>query len=243
MKSRFMIVLISLVLAAGATLGAAYYIAQLRSSLVKGQELVEVVVAKKPVEAGASVAELFAGGALATEKVPRQYVAEGAVASIKGYADRVVAVNLSKSEQLTRAKFKRIDETSLAHRVPEDKLAVAIAVDEVTGVGGRLNPGDRVDIIATFSPGPGDIDTTRVLLQNVEILATSASGPGDQGEGFVKGQQSSAGKKTVTVAVSLASAEKLVFAAEKGHVWLGLRQASSDAYRQTAGQTVQTVFK
>lgn len=243
MKSRFMIVLISLILAASATLGAAYYIAQLRASLVKGQELVEVIVAKKTAQSGSSVAELFASGVLASERVPRQYVAEGAVTSIKGYVDRVLAVDLSKGEQLTRARFKRVDETGLAYKVPEDKIAVAVAVDEVTGVGGRLQPGDRVDVIATFSPGPGDMDTTRVMLQNVEILATSDSGTGEQDDGFVKGQQSSIGKKNVTVAVSLTNAEKLVFAAEKGHIWLGLRHAANDAYHQTIGQTVQTVFR
>ncbi|MDP2211879.1 MAG: Flp pilus assembly protein CpaB [Candidatus Aquicultor sp.] len=243
MKSRFMIVLISLILAAGATVGAAYYIAQLRASLVQGQELVEVVVAKKSIDAGLTVVELFASGALVSEKIPRQYVADGAITSIKGHTERVLGSDLGKGEQLTRAKLKRVDESGLAYRVPEGKIAVAIAVDEVTGVGGALRPGDRIDVIATLSPGPGDIDTTRVMLQNVEILVTSDSGAGEQGDGFVKGQQSGVGKKTVTVAVTPAHAEKLVFAAEKGHVWLGLRHVANDAYEQTAGQTVQSVFE
>ena len=243
MKSRFMIVLISLILAAGATVGAAYYIAQLRASLVQGQELVEVVVAKKSIDAGLTVVELFASGALASEKIPRQYVADGAITSIKDHSERVLSSDLGKGEQLTRAKLKRVDESGLAYRVPEGKIAVAIAVDEVTGVGGQLRPGDRIDVIATLSPGPGDIDTTRVMLQNVEILVTSDSQVGEQGDGFVKGHQSGVGKKTVTVAVTPAHAEKLVFAAEKGHVWFGLRHVANDAYEQTAGQTVQSVFK
>ena len=243
MKSRFMIVLISLILAAGATAGAAYYIAQLRASLVQGQELVDVVVAKKSIDQGLRVVELFASGALASQKIPRQYVADDAITSIKGNTERVLGSNMSKGEQLTRAKLKRVDDSGLAYRVPEGKIAVAIAVDEVTGVGGALRPNDRVDIIATLSPGPGDVDTTRVMLQNVEILATSDSGTGEQSDGFVKGGQSGVGKKTVTVAVTAFHAEKLVFAAEKGHVWLGLRHVANDGYEQTAGQTVQSVFR
>jgi len=242
-KSRFLIVLLSLIFAAVATFGAAYYIADLRSSILEGQELVEVVAVKKPIEAGKTVAEAFATGSIATTKIPKQYVADGALETINGYSDRVFASALTQGEQLTESKFKTIKETGLSYKIPKDMIAVSIPVDEVTGVGGKLKPGDKVDIIATFSPGPGDRDMTKIMLQNIEILATSYSGTGEEEDGFVRERQSGVGKKTVTLAVFPAHAERLVFAAEKGHIWLGLRHSGDSKWNQLTGQTIETVFK
>lgn len=243
MRSRFIIVLLSLIFAAVATFGAAYYIAKVKASVTEGQELVEVVVIKKPVEAGTSVAEMIATGSVASERIPKQYVADSALLSTEGYSDRVLTTSLAAGEQLTDGKFKNLDDSGLAYKVPENMIAVSIAVDEVTGVSGRLQPGDKVDVIATFSPGPGDRDMTKVMLQNVEILATSYSGTGDNSDGITKAQQSGIDKKTVTLIMHPSHAEKLVFAVEKGHIWLGLRHTGDGKINQSTGQVVETVFK
>lgn len=243
MKSRFMIVLLSLAFAAAATLGAAYYIAKLKTSITEGQKLVEVVVANESIEAGTSVAEMVATGLLTVEKMPKQYVADGALKSAKDYSNRVLSSSVARGEQLNESKFRKVDENVLAFKLPDDMIAVSIAIDEVTGVGGKLQPGDKIDVIATFSPGPGDKDITKIMLQNIEILATSYSGTVDENGGLTQERQANAGKKTVTLAVLPSHAEKLVFAAEKGHIWLGLRNAGNTKLNQASGQTIETVFK
>lgn len=242
MKSRFLVIVVSLVLAAAATLGAAFYIVKLKSSITEGQKLVDVVVTKTPVKAGESVSELFATGAISVQKIPKQYVADQAIGSINGYGDRVLASNLAKGEQITQTRFRKKDETGLAHKVPDNMVAIAIAIDEVTGVGGKLRPGDRVDVIATFSEGAGNDGLTKIMLQNIQVLATP-SGTADEGGGLMKGQESGTGKKTVTLAVYPGQAEKVVFASEKGHVWLALRDAENTKAVATNGQSVGTVFK
>ncbi|NCO65677.1 Flp pilus assembly protein CpaB [Candidatus Aquicultor secundus] len=243
MKSRLMIVMVSIVFAAVATAGAAYYIASLRSSVTEGQRLIEVAVAKKSIETGASMSEMLASGSVAMQKIPKQYVAEGALTSTDGYSDKVLSSDLVKGEQLTRAKFKKETEAGLAYKIPEGHIAVSIAVDEITGVGGKLQSGNRVDVLATFSPS-SDKDMTKIMLQNVEILATPDATTGDKGGGFIKGgQQTSTGKRTVTLSVSSVNAEKLVFAAEKGHIWLGLRRSGDDKSDKSVMQTLETVFK
>ncbi|MCL6471889.1 MAG: Flp pilus assembly protein CpaB [Firmicutes bacterium] len=243
MKSRFMIVLLSLILAAAATLGAALYIANLKSSITEGQKLVDVVVAKKSVEAGTSVAEAYASGSISVSKIPKQYVADGALKSNIGFSNRVLSASLVPGEQLTENKLKKTDESGIAFKVPEGMLGVSIAIDEVTGVGGKLQPGDRVDVIATFSPGPNAKDMTKVMLQNVEVLATSDAGAGEKDGGLIKGQSSGIGKKTVTLCVEPINAEKLVLAAEKGHIWLGLRHSGDNKTTQSSGQDIETVFR
>lgn len=241
MKSRFMVVLLSLILAAVATLGAALYIARLKSSITEGQKLVNVVVANKPIGAGTSVAEAYANGSIVVSKVPKQYVADGALKSNIGYGDRVLSADFAKGEQLTENKLKKTDESGLAYKVPEGMVAISISIDEVTGVGGKLQPGDRVDAIAALSPGPGNKDMTKIMLQNIEVLATSDSGTGEKG-GLTKGQSSGVGKKTITLSVSPADAEKLVFAADKGHIWLGLRHMGDDKSIQSSGRDVESIF-
>jgi hypothetical protein len=50
---------------------------------------------------------------------------------------------------------------------------VAIQVSEVIGVGGLLQPGDKVDILALFDKQTYGKDAAFLLLQNVEVLAVA----------------------------------------------------------------------
>ena len=72
-------------------------------------------------------------------------------------------------------------ETSISYIVPPGLRGMAIAVDEVIGVGGLLRPGDRVDVISVFdlvliAPDDEAIDGEEITVavtvaQNVEVLA------------------------------------------------------------------------
>jgi pilus assembly protein CpaB len=48
---------------------------------------------------------------------------------------------------------------------------IAINVGSVTGIGGRVRPGDRVDIYAVFSDVPGLTKQVRVLVRNVRVVS------------------------------------------------------------------------
>lgn len=242
MKSRLMIVFVSFVCAAVATFGVAYYIAKLKSSVTEGQRLVDVVIAKKTIEEGYSVAELFANGSIAVVRMPKQYIVEGAIKSVAGNGDKVIGVALSRGDQVTGSKFKRADEVGLAQKIPDNMMAVSVAVDEVTGVGGRLKTGDRVDVLATVDSGTGDDGMTKIMLQDIEVIAVPNSENGEKGNGLMGGQQTASGKRTITLAVYPYQTEKLVFASEKGHIWLGLRCVGNRNKPKTAGQTIKTLF-
>lgn len=243
LRSRVSVLLLSLAFALAATAGAAYYLMSLRASIVQGQTLVDVVTAKQPIQSGTAIAEAVAGGSLEISKVPKRYVAEGAVAAVDLRDARILSADLSKGEQLTENKLRKPDASALAYRVPAGMLAVSIEVNEVVGVGGDLRAGDRVDVVATFSPGPNGQDETKIALENVEILATGGFGSRQAGSaGLIGGSQSGIQKKTVTLAVSPIQAEKLIFSAEKGHVWLALRRAGDAEHLKTSGQTVRNIF-
>ena len=58
-------------------------------------------------------------------------------------------------------------------------MEVSLGVSSNTSVGGRVRPGQHVDVVVSYENGIGDNQTTvtEVLLQNVEVIAVSS---GDQ---------------------------------------------------------------
>lgn len=173
-------------------------------------------------------------------EMPKRYAAEGAVGDLEGFEGRVLAVALGAGEQLTAAKFRSESESGLTQRLRDGKIAVAMPVDEVVGVGGSIRNGDKVVIMATFEPGPDGSDISRVLLRDVEVLAVAGYGEDPAQGGMDASQQT---KKTITVAVNPPDAEKLVFAEEKGKVWIGLAGSGAAETPATGGQTMESIFK
>jgi pilus assembly protein CpaB len=101
--------------------------------------------------------------------------------------------------------------------------AVAIPVDDITGVAGFLKEGDRLDILATVeipmlnaSGMEESTLLTLVVLQNIELLAV-----GTNPETNLK--KNSSGANTLTLAVSVQDAQALVLATEQGKIRILLR--------------------
>lgn len=235
MNTRLRTVMAAVAIGLLATLGTALYINSVKAGIVEAGAKMPVYVATGSISAGSPVAALEEKGLVAKVDMPKRYVAEDGVVSLAAYKDELVASPLSKGEQLTKTKLRSARQSEAAHKLAGGKIALAIPVDDVVGVGGEIQTGDKVVILATFSPGPGGADITKVLMGDVEVVSTGgaarrpASGP-------------SPVKRTLTVAVTPAQAEKLVFAEEKGKVWVGLSGTPSEV-PATAGQTMESVFK
>lgn len=118
---------------------------------------------------------------------------------------------------------------ALSTNIPEDMRAMTIRVNEISGVGGFVVPGDVVDVLLTRSmsgegAGPTDIYTT-VILESVQVLAI------DQ-----RADEKNTKPKVVnsaTVLVTPEDAQKLIIAARLGALSLTLRNIED----QTMGAT------
>lgn len=64
---------------------------------------------------------------------------------------------------------------SLPANLPEGQRAIAIAVDDVVGAGGLLQPGDRVDVVTAFRRSDKDAPVALVMLRDVPVLAVYGS--------------------------------------------------------------------
>lgn len=95
--------------------------------------------------------------------------------SLKALAGTVALVPLKKGEQLTYNKITEPSiRTGLSPQVAPGRRAVAVPVNDVTGVGKLVKPGDRVDVIAVLDSGSGGGKTAKVartVLQDVVVLA------------------------------------------------------------------------
>lgn len=143
--------------------------------------------------------------------------------------DRII-----KGEAVLPDRLYSGDKTNMAFIIPSGKRAVTIAVNEVTEVGDFIIPGDNVDVIATFDEASVDINGrkiyypkyTKVILQNVQVLGIGQSMQTEKEE---KGELPA----SVTLAVTLDEAERLVHADGTGVLRLALRPAADNKSIET----------
>jgi Flp pilus assembly protein CpaB len=130
--------------------------------------------------------------------------------------------------QAPQAGKPAAQEMAFSLRTPPGKRALTIMIDSLSAVGGLVNPGDFVDIIAKLDlpdesgPVKSKEKVTTVLFQNIQVLAvgTNFSAVGDIP--LYEAQQK-AKALNVTLAVSPEEAGLLTFAQSNGELQLSLR--------------------
>jgi len=260
MRTKIVVLIIAVILGLLSAFAVVSYIEGARATIEAEDKPVEVLVAQQDLPAGLSAEELMAEEYVALVEIPRRYVADGAVSSLGAIKDRLLTVPLTKGEQLTANRFSLPSEAGLSFAVPEDYVAIAIPNSADRGVAGLVRPGDSVAVYATFELEPNRIDTavTRLILQKARVLAvgastTTVSTTDDEDEeeantGTLAGAGARAGTEpdvpgTVTLALSPADAEKLVFAQEEGAVWLALLGSGTTEVPVTPGQRFPGVIE
>jgi len=121
---------------------------------------VTVFQAKEAVAAFATLED----GDLEEVQVPRRWVSNSAALQRTDLEGRKVGLNIEKGTMLTRDMLVPPSDLSPTER------EIAIKVDAVTGVAGRVRPGDFVDIYAVFSDVPGLPKQVRVLVRSVRVV-------------------------------------------------------------------------
>jgi pilus assembly protein CpaB len=132
-------------------------------------------------------AELAAGTILSRDRLGRMALAPAAVTDEMFVADdagadalegSVARQVLPKGVPITKTAIVQPGERGfLAAVLQKGERAISIPVGEVTGVSGLILPGDRVDIILTYSVDGGTIDAERdiraseTVMTNLRVLA------------------------------------------------------------------------
>ena len=196
-----------------------------------------VVVAAKPLPAGVPVTV----DAVRIEVLARPPAsAYGRAAQVIG---KVPVADLAVGEPLLATNLTE-GNFGIAALLNPGERAVAVRVDEVIGVGYRINPGDHVDVFLTLKSDQREVDDSlgRLLLADLRVLAVGnrpdpeeqKKAEADAATPTVAGQAAqSAGQrtrsvsdqppKTTVLAVPATEVDTLALAADSGRLFLALR--------------------
>ena len=151
---------------------------------------------------------------------PEVSIPEGHFSEVKnviGEEPPIVLKEIRKGEPVLQYKLSPHGARGgLTPKIPVDKRAITIAVNEVKGVAGFVLPGDRVDIMLTTNADRADKKpVTRTLLQNIEVLGVDQISSDEKGEPQVV--------NAVTLLVTPQEGKKLTLAQTVGALNLMLR--------------------
>lgn len=208
--------------------GGAAYLALVSAGAVG--ESVPVVQAARPVAAG----HRLVAADVALRKVPAAAAPSDAARAIEDVVGRYAMLPMLAGETVLKQKTSdRSPGSNLALLIPPGCVAVSVAVSDVVSTGRFIAPGDRVDVLGVITKDAAD--RAEIVLRDVTVLAVANDLLGS--DTAAQPQMGRAGGRTnprsldatVTLAVSVDEAQRLVQVDEIGKLRLALRSRGEDA--------------
>ena len=150
------LILLTLVFALGASLmvftwleGQGEPVPVLEASQVQPKP--QVAVAGRDLEWGTTITTEM----VQLREYPPDGLPEGAFSTQEQLEGRIVLMPVKRNEPILESKLAPLSLGSgkMVALMDPKKRAMAVKVDEVVGVAGFINPGDRVDVLVTIQPG------------------------------------------------------------------------------------------
>ena len=250
MSRRTTGILAAIALALIGTVTLAAYVSSAEARALAGEDLVEVYVVNAQVPSGTAAADIE--DAVTLQQVPAKIKVQNAVENLGALAGMVTAVELFPGEQLVTGRFvvrSEFSERATGIEVPEEMVEVTIELDTHRANGGLLEPGQTVAVLASFDPFgitrtvipvdgeavpvPAAVaedvegntpNSTSLLLRKVLVTAVQSQTAFEPVDDEQRIDTAPAGPIFVTFAVSPFDAERLIFTAEFGQVWLAIER-------------------
>lgn len=148
--------------------------------------------------------------------LPQSAVPPGAFSGTSQILGRGAVLPMSRGEFILPGKLAALNAgAGLPSMIPQGMRAVSVRVNDVVSVAGFVQPGTRVDVLATGQGSGNDRQTTTVL-ENVAVIAVGKS----------LDRNASADAQTapvITLLVSPDDAQKLALVSQEGRIQLSLR--------------------
>lgn len=185
--------------------GLAFFLLyQQASEIEKKATPVQVLVAAAYIPAGA-----FLRPDMVEKKlVPESYVSPSAIHDVKEVGGLMTMVPISSGEQILSNKFG-IGEEMLSLTLNPGYRAYTLEVNETTGVGNLLRPGNYVDILTRV-----DSDKRSVIsfvFQNIQVIAVGQRLNWKSNSQNGSANPDTSGYSTVTLALTPQQAETLMY--------------------------------
>lgn len=212
-RDRYRIVLIFALLVAG---GSAWGVWRILGNMRASNRVVtrSVVVAAKDITEGAALTS----DALTLAELPVAAIPAGAFSVTDSVVERVARVSIFKGEAIVPGRLAPVGTTAgIEVKISPGKRAMAVRIDDVTGLSGLMQPNSRVDVLVTLrdeESAAGRI--AKLFMSNMRVLSV-----GSQVERGADGQPITAASAMLEVTPD--EAERLAVAMREGSIQLVLR--------------------
>jgi hypothetical protein len=142
--------------------------------LVSVRSTKPVVVAKAALPAGARLT----AGYVEVREIPAAAVLPNALSDISQAEGQVLTIARAPGDQITADMLGDQATVGLANQIPPGHRAVAVHVDQASGLLGIIRPGDRVSVVAIVSP-----DAMGSMIQPLLPQMTEMAGTGEKVSG------------------------------------------------------------
>lgn len=212
-KTENKLILISIIAGSAAAILSFYYFSGLEKNIKDKMEPVKVIAAVKYIPSYTRLEKEM----LKTIEIPRKMINKANVFDIEKVVGKITLVPFIEDEPILENKLSRKG-NELNVMISTGLRAISISVDEESGVGFMIRPGDYVDVLLTFRDseiisGKGVLKTATIL-QDVKVIAT--------GNEFSLDRKNT-NYSSITLALMPEEAEVLTFAREKGRISFVLR--------------------
>ncbi len=215
-----------LALALGLLVSYAVYNRLLSSAGANNEPGMDIVVAVNDLQVGAKLEDRDVRLARFSQSV----IPPGAFTKKTQVLGRGVILPVSKGEFILPNKLAAANAGSgLPSLIPPGMRAVSVRVNDVVSVAGFVQPGSRVDVLATGNQGSGNDRQTTTVLENVAVIAV-----GKNLERNASGDAQTA--PVITLLVSPDDGQRLTLASQEGRIQLALRNPL-DTRREQIGST------
>jgi len=235
-KARLLGGIAALVIAITGTVLLITYVQSADARAMAGTETSEVYVVQAAVPAGTAVSDL--GGSVAKKALPKSTLTADSVTDLNSLGSKVTAVALVPGEQLLSSRLVEKESFLGPSRVavPDGMQEISLKLPIERVVGGKISAGDTVGIFVSLTEsttnGAGQTATqsagTQLTFHKVLVTATQMSNgsPAQQdstqksGGSLNSSNAQNDGNYLITVARNSVDAERLVYAAEFGKIYL-----------------------
>jgi pilus assembly protein CpaB len=179
------------------------------------EHVVRVVVAADDIQVGTKLDTHDVG----VITIPQSAVPPGAFSDTSRVIGRGAVLPVSKGDFILQSKLAALNAgAGLPSMIPQGMRAVSVRVNDVVSVAGFVQPGTRVDVLATGNEGSGSGNDrqTITVLENVAVIAVGKNLGGN-------GSADSPAAPVITLLVSPDDAQKLALISQEGRIQLSLR--------------------
>ena len=191
--------------------GVAFYLLYQKAVEVEQKSTpVQVLMAIRYIPAGS----FLNGDSVEKKTIPEAFLSPGAIHGLPEVEGLVSLVPISSGEQILSNKFGAGEE-SLAFNLNPGYRAYTLEVNETSGIGNLIRPGNHVDILAKITSNKQE--KTSFVFQNMQVLAVGQKldltkrSKKNQPGGSSESADNNSGYSTVTLAVTPEQAEILMY--------------------------------